>query len=94
MAIPFLRNSRFLRALVLTTAVFGFLAWLYIVARVVVNHVDPPEPFLNSFPSVSFSAVGAFSFGLSALSMFVYLWLWGGFGRRPTIPGSPPQREP
>ncbi len=93
MVVPALRTSQFLRALVLTTAVFSFLAWLYIILRVLVNHVDPPTPFLSSVPSVSVSAVGAFTFGLSALSTFVYLWLWGPFGGPPRIPPSPPERK-
>lgn len=89
MVVPFLRNSRFLRALVLTTALFSFAAWIYVVLRVVVNNIDPPRPFLNGVPSVSFLAVGAFAFGLSALSTFVYLWLWGRFGG-PSMPPPPP----
>lgn len=93
MAIPFLQNNRFLRALVLTTAIFSFLAWLYIVLRVVINGIDPPMSFLNSFPSISFSDVGAFTFGLSALSTFVYLWLWGRFGGPRMAPPPPPERE-
>ncbi len=86
MAIPFLRNSRFLRAFLLTVGVFSFLTWIYVLLRVIVNHVDPPSSFLNSFPSISVSLVGVSAFGLSALCMFVYLWLWGRFDRRPPTP--------
>jgi hypothetical protein len=93
MAAPFLQGSRFLRALVLTTWVFSSLLWLYIVVRVVINGVDPPAPFLGSVPSLSFSALGAFAFGLSFLSMFLYLWLWGRFRGMPTFPPSPPPRQ-
>lgn len=94
MVVPFLRKSQLLRSLVLTVFVFSFLLWLYIVLRVVINHVDPPSSFLNSFPSVSVSAVGAFAFGLSALCMFVYLWLWGWFRRDTPIQGTPRERAP
>lgn len=94
MAIPFLRASRLFRALVLTTGVFSFLAWLYIVLRIIVNRVDPRTPFVNSAPSISFISLGAFSFGLAFLSVFVYLWLWGWSSRTPTISGGPRERAP
>lgn len=94
MVVPFFRQSRLFQSLVLTTGVFSFLLWFYIVVRVVVNHVDPPTPFVNSVPSLSFSALGAFAFGLSFLSTFVYLWLWGRFGRNPMIPPSSSERGP
>src|SRR6058998_2415218 len=76
MAVPLLRSSRFFRSLVLTTWVFSVLLWLYIVARIIVNQVDVHMPFVDSVPSLSFSAMGAFAFGLSFLSMFIYLWPW------------------
>jgi len=79
---PHLRSSRFFRSLVLTTCVFSVLMWLYIAARIMVNQVDAHMPFVDSVPSLSFSAVGAFAFGMSSLSMFIYLWLWGRFDRR------------
>ncbi|HLE54158.1 MAG TPA: hypothetical protein VI999_02800 [Thermoplasmata archaeon] len=94
MAVPFLQSSRLFRSLVLTTWVFSFLLWLYIVARILVDDVDVHTPFLDSVPSVSFSALGVFSFGVSFLSMFVYLWLWGSFDRSPMILRSPKEREP
>ncbi len=81
MAVSLLRGSRFFRALVLTGWVTGFLLWFYIVLRVVFNGVDVHWPFVDSVPSISISAVGAFSFGVFALSMFLYLWLWGRFDR-------------
>ena len=81
MIAPVLRRSRLFRSLVLTTCVFSFLAWLYVATRIIVNGIDPPDPFLNSVPGVSFSAVGIFAFGVGFISMFLYLWLWGRFGR-------------
>jgi hypothetical protein len=82
MADPFSRPSQLFRSLVLTTWFFSLLLWLYVVARIVVDDVDAHEPFVDNVRSVSFQAVGAFAFVLSFLSMFLYLWLWGRFGRR------------
>ena len=93
MAVPLLRTSRFLRALVLTAWVSSFLLWLYIVVRVVVNGIDPPLPFFNSVPYVSFSMVGAFAFFVFTVSMFLYLWLWSPFRGMPVIAQGPPPRQ-
>ncbi len=79
MAVPFLRRSRFLHALVVTAWVASLLVWLYIVLRVVFNGVDVHWPFVDSIPSISISAVGALSFSVFVASTFVYLWLWGRF---------------
>jgi hypothetical protein len=94
MVAPFLRSSQFLRSLVLTTWVFGMLLWLYIVARIIVNGVDVHTPFVDSVPAVSFSALGVFAFGLSFFSMFVYLWIWGRFGRTTRFSLGAGEREP
>jgi uncharacterized membrane-anchored protein len=77
MAIPFLQRSRFLRAFVLTIALFSFLLWFYVVLRVVVNGAFPPGAFVNRVPSLSFVTVGAVAFGVCFVSTLVYLWLWG-----------------
>lgn len=94
MVFRFLRASRFLRALVLTVLVGSFLVWTYIVLRVVFNGVDVHYPFVDSVPSVSISAMGAFSFGLGCISLFLYLWLWGRFDRRSLGLEAWDQREP
>ncbi len=94
MVLPYLRKSRFLRALVLTAWVGSLLVWLYVVARVVVNVVDVHWPFVDSVPSISVSAMGAFSFGLFCVSMFAYLWLWGRFDRGGSVARSADGREP
>jgi hypothetical protein len=85
--VPFLRNSPLLRALVLTTGVFSFLTWLYVVTRIVVNGVDPHDAFFPRSLPFSFGALGEFTFGLSFVSMFLYAWLWGRFGRGPDASG-------
>ncbi len=94
MVLQSLRKSRFLRALTLTAWVGSLLVWLYIVARVVVNVVDVHWPFVDSVPAISISAMGAFAFGLFCVSMFLYLWLWGRFGRGPSASRSADGREP
>ncbi len=93
MVIPFVRQSRFLRALVLTTSVFSFLLWLYIVLRIVFNHVDMGADFIYGMRP-TFWELGAFSFAVSFLSTFVYLWLWGRFDRMPPGMTGYQQREP
>ena len=94
MAIPLIQGNRFLRALVLTAWVASFLMWLYIVLRVVFNGVDVHWPFVDSVPSVSISAVGAFSFSVFVVSMFLYLWLWGWFDRGSGVAWSSERRGP
>lgn len=94
MVVPYLRRSPFFHALVVTTGIFSFLLWLYIVFRVIVNGVDVHWPFVDSVPGISVSAMGAFAFGLSFLSMLGYLWLWGRFGRRSESAPSPGPPRP
>lgn len=67
----------FLRSFVLATWVYSSLLWAYILIRIIVNGVDVHWPFVDSIQRISISAVGAIAFGLSFLSMFVYLGLWG-----------------
>ena len=94
MAIPFLRGSRLLHALVLTAWVSSFLLWFYILLRIVFNHVDVHWPFVDSVSFVSISAMGAFSFSVFVASMFVYLWLWGRFDRGGCVAWSSGPRGP
>jgi len=69
------------RAIVFVTWLYSLLIWLYVVARVTVNGIDPNYRFVNQIPYVSFAAVGAFSFLLSSLCLFIYLSKWGFRGR-------------
>ena len=78
----------------MTVWVASFLVWLYIVLRVVFNGVDVHWPFVDSIPSISISAVGAFSFGVFVVSMFVYLWLWGRFNGGRGVERSSESRGP
>jgi hypothetical protein len=73
---------------------FSFLLWLYIVLRVVFNHVDVMPPFIYRIPSLSFWVLGAWSLAMGFACTFVYLWLWGPFGRSSGFPGSYEYREP
>ncbi len=92
MAIPWIRTSRFLRAAVLTSWAASFLAWLYITLRIVVNGINPPDPFLPGVRSFSFIQAGAIAFGLFCVSMFLYLWIWGRFAGSGMSWQAPPQR--
>src|SRR5574337_689426 len=58
MAFAVLRSSCLLRAPVLTTWVFSLLAWLCMVAKIVVSQVDMHTPFLDSVPPASISGSG------------------------------------
>jgi hypothetical protein len=77
------------RLLVAPTALvlFSFLLWLYIVLRIVFNRVSVMAPFIDRVPSISYWVLGAFSFVVSSVCMFLYLWLWSGFGRSRTVLG-------
>ncbi|MBI0583788.1 MAG: hypothetical protein ISF22_06115 [Methanomassiliicoccus sp.] len=72
-----IRESRFLRAAVLTTWAYSLLVWLYVAARIVTNDHIVFDPFIWAFPTISFGELGAFSFVLSAACMFIYLYFWG-----------------
>ena len=91
MVVPFVRGSRILRALVLTVWIASLMAWLYVTLRIIVTHVDPPQPFLPWIRSFSFLEAGAFAFGLFCVSMFLYLWLWGRFRDMPWPSSGPPE---
>lgn len=87
MVIPFFRANRFFRALVLTVGIFSFLLWLYIILRIVFNHVSMGADFIYGV-RISFWVLGAISFVVSFLCTFVYLWLWFRFDRfSPFAPG-------
>ena len=88
MVVPFIQRSAFLRALVLATAIFSFLLWLYVVLRIVFNHVSPISPFIGHIPSLPFWIVGAWAFALSFVCTFLYLWIWSRFSRRGAMLGS------
>ena len=94
MVVPSLRQSRFLRAAVLTTWAASLLAWIYITLRIVLNGVDPPQPFLPGVRFPTFLQVGAFAFFVFCTSMFVYLWLWASIGGSRPPPDSPYGRHP
>ena len=70
----------FFRSLVLTTWIYSTLLWLYILVRIIVSGVDVHYPFVDSIQFISISATGVFAFGLSFLSMFLYLAIWGKSG--------------
>ncbi len=93
MVVPSIQESRSLRAATLTTWIASLLAWLYITVRIVFNGIDPPEPLLPGVPGLSFLKAGVISFGVFCVSMFLYLWLWGNFDRRLSLPQRPDDRR-
>ncbi len=94
MVLVVLRSSRALRAFVLTTWAASLLAWPYITFRIIVDGIDPPDPFLPGVSGLSFIRAGAIAFGAFCVSMFLYLWLWGRFDRGIVFEGSSGYREP
>ncbi len=94
MVVPLIRESRFLRAATLTAWAASLLAWIYITLRIVVNGINPPDPFLPGVRGLSFIAAGGFAFFVFCVSTFLYLWIWGRFGGTTPLPGSSYEREP
>lgn len=72
-----MRDSRLLRAMVLTVWLYSLLFWLYVAVRITTNDYIVFDPFIYYIPWLSFGALGAITFVLSGLCMFVYLYLWG-----------------
>jgi hypothetical protein len=72
-----IKESRFLRAMVLTIWVYCTLLWLYIAARIVTYDFIVFDPFIFAIPWLSFGELGALSFLLGALCLFIYLYFWG-----------------
>ena len=76
-------SYRFCRASLLTTSIFSFLLWLYLVLRIVVDHCGFDAPFMDAFlPWFTFLRLGVVSFVVSALSLLIYLtFFWKGGAR-------------
>jgi hypothetical protein len=74
---------RFVRATLLTTSVFSFLLWVYLVLRIVVNHASFDSTFIDAFlPWFTFYRLGVISFVVSAGSLLLYLTIfWKGGAR-------------
>ncbi len=63
---------RFLRGLLLTISLYNLLIWGYIVARIILNDVNPFDPFIDGIP-ISFYVLGIVSFVLSFAFMVLYV---------------------
>jgi hypothetical protein len=61
------------KELFLTLWFYSFLVWLYIVARIVINHVQLESLFLDSVPFLTFTRLGIIAFVSSMIFMFMYL---------------------
>ncbi|MGA2386085.1 MAG: hypothetical protein ABSG33_06095 [Candidatus Bathyarchaeia archaeon] len=61
------------KALFLTFWMYTLLLWLYIVARIVVDHVPLDALYVNFVPFFTFIRLGAIAFVLSMIFMYLYL---------------------
>ena len=61
-----------IRALFLTSWIYTTLVWLYCVARIIINEIDPGDPFIIGIP-ITFWELGIVAFVISAISCFFYL---------------------
>ena len=66
-----------LRAIILSFWLYSLLFWLYIVARIVINRVNPTSRFIPSVPFFTFMNLGVSTFILSFVCLIVYLSVWG-----------------
>jgi uncharacterized membrane protein YeiH len=61
------------KALLLTLWFHSLLVWLYIVARIVVNHFRLSSLFIDAVPLLTFTTLGIIVFVSSMIFMFMYL---------------------
>ncbi len=61
------------KALFATLWLYTFLLWLYIVARIVIDHVGLDSLFLNYVPFFTFMRLGFIAFVLSMIFMYMFL---------------------
>ena len=66
-----------LKAITLSTWLYSLLFWLYIVARITINRVNPTSRFIPSVPFFTFMNLGVSTFILSFVCLIVYLSVWG-----------------
>jgi uncharacterized membrane protein YeiH len=61
------------KAFFLMLWVHSLLVWLYVVARIVVNHVRLSSLFIDAVPLLTFTTMGIIAFVSSMIFMFMYL---------------------
>jgi hypothetical protein len=62
-----------IKAVFLTLSLYTFLFWLYVAARVIFDRVQLFDPFIDSVPFLTFEIVGALTFVLSMVFMYLFL---------------------
>jgi hypothetical protein len=72
-----IRESRLLRALLLTGWLYGLLLWLYIIMRILGEDILLFMSFIDFIPWLLYWQLGALSFLFSAACMLTYLYYWG-----------------
>ncbi len=61
------------KAVFLTLSLYMFLLWLYIIGRIIFNHVKLDSLFIDGVPFLSFWVLGAIAFVLSMVCTYLYL---------------------
>ena len=61
-----------IKALFLTLWVYATLIWLYCVARIIVNNIDPWDLFIIGIP-ISFLELSLVAFLVSAINCYAFL---------------------
>jgi hypothetical protein len=63
---------KLVKAFFLTTGIYSALIWLYCAARIIVDNIDPWDPFINKI-SITFWELGLVAFLVSATCCFAFL---------------------
>ena len=61
-----------IKALLLTLWIYTALIWLYCVARIIINDIDPHDLFIIEIP-ISFLELSLVAFLVSAISCYAFL---------------------
>ena len=70
-------QMRFWKVLTLSVCLYSLLFWLYLVLRIIINHINPFDRFIGFVPFFTFFNLGIFTFLLSFVSCVIYLTYWG-----------------
>jgi hypothetical protein len=61
-----------IKAILLTIWIYSTLVWLYCVARITINNIEPLDPFIIGIP-IAFWHLGLIAFLVSAICCYGFL---------------------